>query len=312
LTAPAVIFLTTLQYIMSISPKTRGPKIAPKKKITIHDIIADKQITHDELVKDITNLKKFKPTGEKQSFAGNRTLYHFQMANLLNTRVVGKKMTLPEVLLDDEAYAKLVQNMKKLGRTGTIPNRLFEAFRFNQSVVFFKPSTAKWIYSKFNATHVLDPTAGWGGRMLGANALGIHYTGIDTNLSLQPAYDGMMELIQDPKMNMVWNDTLAVDYESIDYDFVLTSTPYVNKRGVMVEVYEHQVIMADFYKDFLVPLIQKCLRHIKRNGKVVFNMSSIMYDEVAKLFRPADEQHDMLQQKRLAKDKGEKLYVWNN
>lgn len=297
---------------MSISPKTRGPKIAPKKKITIHDIIADKQITHDELVKDITNLKKFKPTGEKQSFAGNRTLYHFQMANLLNTRVVGKKMTLPEVLLDDEAYAKLVQNMKKLGRTGTIPNRLFEAFRFNQSVVFFKPSTAKWIYSKFNATHVLDPTAGWGGRMLGANALGIHYTGIDTNLSLQPAYDGMMELIQDPKMNMVWNDTLAVDYESIDYDFVLTSTPYVNKRGVMVEVYEHQVIMADFYKDFLVPLIQKCLRHIKRNGKVVFNMSSIMYDEVAKLFRPADEQHDMLQQKRLAKDKGEKLYVWNN
>jgi hypothetical protein len=232
------------------------------------------------------------------------------MANLLNTRVVGKKMTLPEVLLDDEEYAKLVRNMEKLGRTGTIPNRMFEAFRFNQSVVFFKPSTAKWIYSKFNATHVLDPTAGWGGRMLGANALGIHYTGIDTNTSLQPAYDGMMGLIQDPKMRMIWEDTLAVDYESIDYDFVLTSTPYVNKAGKMVEVYEHQVIMDDFYKDFLVPLIQKCLRHIKRNGKVCFNMNSIMYDEVAKLFRPADEQHDMLQQKRLAKDKGEKLYVW--
>jgi hypothetical protein len=279
-------------------------------KITLHDIIADKQLSHDELVKDIANLKKYKPTGDKQSFSGNKTLYHFQMANLLNTRVVGKKMTLPEVLLDDEEYAKLVRNMEKLGRTGTIPNRMFEAFRFNQSVVFFKPSTAKWIYSKFNATHVLDPTAGWGGRMLGANALGIHYTGIDTNTSLQPAYDGMMGLIQDPKMRMIWEDTLAVDYESIDYDFVLTSTPYVNKAGKMVEVYEHQVIMDDFYKDFLVPLIQKCLRHIKRNGKVCFNMNSIMYDEVAKLFRPADEQHDMLQQKRLAKDKGEKLYVW--
>ena len=148
--------------------------------------------------------------------------------------------------------------------------------------------------------------------MLGANALGIHYTGIDTNLNLQPAYDGMMALIQDPKMKMIWEDTLAVDYEAIDYDFVLTSTPYVNKAGKMVEVYEHQVIMADFYKDFLVPLIQKCLRHIKRNGKVCFNMNSVMYDEVAKLFRPAEEQHDMLQQKRLAKDKGEKLYVWYN
>ena len=295
---------------MSDSPKTRGPKIAPKKKITLQEIIAHKQITQDELVKDIASLKKFKPTGEKQSFAGNKTLYHFQMENLLRTRVVGKKMTLPEVLLDDEAYEKLALNVEKLGRTGTMPNRFYEGFRFNQSVVFFKPSTAKWIYSKFNATHVLDPTAGWGGRMLGAHALGIHYTGIDTNTNLQPAYDGMMGLIQDQKMRMIWEDTLAVDYESIDYDFVLTSTPYVNKAGKMVEVYEHQVIMADFYKDFLVPLIRKCVRHIKRGGKVCFNMNSIMYNEVTKLFRPADEQHDMLQQKRLAKDKGEQLYVW--
>ena len=297
---------------MSDSPKTRGPKIAPKKKITLQEIIADKQLTHDELVNDIASLKKFKPTGEKQSFAGNKTLYHFQMGNLLQTRVVGKKMTLPEILLDDEEYAKLAYNVEKLGRTGTMANRMFEGFRFNQSVVFFKPSTAKWIYTKFEATHVLDPTAGWGGRMLGANALGIHYTGIDTNTSLQPAYEGIMGLIQDSKMRMIWEDTLAVDYDAIDYDFVLTSTPYVNKAGKMVEVYEHQVIMADFYKDFLVPLIQKCLRHIKRNGKVCFNMNSIMYDEVAKLFRPADEQHDMLQQKRLAKNKGEQLYVWNN
>jgi hypothetical protein len=281
-------------------------------KITLHDIISDKLLTQDELVKDIANLKKFKPTGEKQSFAGNKVLYHFQMENLLRTRVVGKKMTLPEVLLDDEAYEKLAINVAKLKRTGTMANRFFEAHRFNQAVVMFKPATAKWVYAKFNATHVLDPTAGWGGRMLGANALGIHYTGIDTNTNLQPAYHGIMELIQDPKMRMIWEDTLAVDYEAIDYDFVLTSTPYVNKAGKMVEVYEHQVILDDFYGKFLVPLIQKCLRHIKRNGRVCFNMNSIMHDEVAKLFRPADEQHDMLQQKRLAKDKGEQLYVWHN
>jgi len=281
-------------------------------KITFHDIIADKLLAQEDLVKDIANLKKWKPTGEKQSFAGNKTLYHFQMENLLRTRVVGKKMILEEILVDDEAYEKLALAVAKLGRTGTMANRFFEAYRFNQAVVFFKPSTAKWIYTKFQATHVLDPTAGWGGRMLGANALGIHYTGIDTNVNLQPAYHGMMELIKDPKMTMIWEDTLAVDYETIDYDFVLTSTPYVNKAGKMVEVYEHQVIMDDFYGKFLVPLIQKCLRHIKRGGKVCFNMNTIMYEEVSKLFRPADEQHDMLQQKRLSKDKGEQLYVWHN
>jgi hypothetical protein len=281
-------------------------------KITLHDIIADKQLDQDDLVKDIANLKKFKPTGEKQCFAGNKTLYHFQIENLLQTRVVGKKMTLPEVLLDDEAYEKLAINVAKLKRTGTMADRFYQAHRFHQAVVMFKPATAKWIYTKFNATHVLDPTAGWGGRMLGASALGIHYTGIDTNTNLQPAYHGIMELIKDPKMNMIWEDTLAVDYEAIDYDFVLTSTPHVNKAGKMVEVYEHQVIMDDFYGKFLVPLIQKCLRHIKRGGKVCFNMNSVMYDEVAKLFRPADEQHDMLQQKRSSKDKTAHLYVWHN
>jgi hypothetical protein len=280
--------------------------------ITLQEIIADKHLTQEQLVKDLTSLKKWKPTGEKQSFAGNKMLYHFQMANLLQTRVVGKKLTLPEILVNEEEYAKLARNVEKLGRTGTTANRFFEAFRFNQAVVFFKPSVAKWIYRKFEATHVLDPTAGWGGRMLGAHALGIHYTGVDTNVSLQPAYQGMMELMGDSKMRMIWEDTLTADYESIDYDFVLTSTPYVNKAGKMVEVYEHQVIMDDFYGIFLIPLIQKCLRHIKRNGKVCFNMNDVMYAVVAQKFRPADEEHDMLQQKRLAKDKGEKLYVWHN
>jgi hypothetical protein len=286
--------------------------ILDMSKITFQDIIEDKRLEPIQLEKDIASLKKWNPTGEKQSFAGNKTLYHFQMENLLRTRVVGKKKILEEILLDDEEYAKLERNVEKLGRTGTKANRFFEAYRFNQAVVFFKPSVAKWIYKKFNATHVLDPTAGWGGRMLGANALGIHYTGIDTNISLQSAYHGMMELIKDHKMRMIWEDTLAVDYEAIDYDFVLTSTPYVNKKGEMVEVYEHQVIMDDFYGKFLVPLIEKCLRHIKRNGKVCFNMNSIMYEEVEKRFRPANEQHDMLQQKRLAKDKSEKLYLWYN
>lgn len=177
--------------------------------LTIQDIINDKHLTQEALVKDLTSLKKWKPTEKKQSFAGNKLLYHFQMGNLLQTRVVGKKHTLPEILLDKEEYEKLMGRVEKLKRTGTLANRIFEAFRFNQAVVFFKPSVAKMIYKKFEATHVLDPTAGWGGRMLGAHALGIHYTGIDTNTSLQPAYQGMMELMGDAKMRMIWEDTLC-------------------------------------------------------------------------------------------------------
>jgi len=278
-------------------------------KLTFQDIIDDKKLTDQELMKDLQNLRKFKADENENKFCGNGILYHFQMENLLRTRVMGKKLILPEILESEEEYKKLEDKVEKLGRTGTMANRFFEAFRFNQAVVFFKPSTAKFIYKHFNATHVLDPTAGWGGRMLGASTLGISYTGIDTNLSLQDAYSGIMNLLQDKKMRMLWGDSLKINFESIDYDFVLTSPPYMTKKK-LVEVYEHQQEHNDFYDDFLVPLIQKCLTHIKRNGKVCFNMNKEMYDIVATKFRECNETYDLHQQKRLGKNKEEKIYIW--
>jgi hypothetical protein len=277
-------------------------------RITLQDIIADRQLSYEALVKELASLKKTTTV----SAVGNRILYHFQTRNLLQTRRIKKKYTLPEILDNTEEYEKLLRWTMGAKRTDgrALARKMYEIYTLSHPIVFFKPSVAKWLYSKFHATHVLDPTAGWGGRMLGAHVLGIHYTGIDTNTSLQPAYQGMMELMGDAKMRMLWEDTLKVDYESIDYDFVLTSTPYVDNKGEMLEVYEHQVLLEDFYGAFLVPLIQKCLRHIKRQGRVCFNMNAIMYEEVAKRFRPANEEHMMVQSKRTAKNNAEKIYVW--
>lgn len=278
-------------------------------RITLQDIIDHKKLSNDGLVKDLTMLRTCNVDENKVKICGNKILYHFQMENLLRTRVIGKKKTLPEILDDEKEYAQLEKNVLSLKRTGSMANRFYEAFRLNQSVVFFKPYTAKFIYKHYEATHVLDPTAGWGGRMLGASALGIHYTGIDTNVSLQGAYDGMMGLLEDEKMRMIWENTLMVDYESIDYDLVLTSPPYV-KGKKLIEIYEHQTTHDEFYDEFLVPLIIKCLRHIKRNGKVCFNMTNEMYEIVALKFRECDEILDLPQQKRLGKNKEEKIYVW--
>ena len=73
---------------------------------------------------------------------------------------------------------------------------IFECYRINNgSVVMFKTTTAKYIYTKYAAKKVLDPTAGWGGRMLGAWAQGIDYIGIDTNVSLQESYEEMIQFL---------------------------------------------------------------------------------------------------------------------
>jgi len=211
--------------------------------------------------------------------------------------------------------SKLYEEMIKRERTGTDANRMFECFRVNRgSVVFFKPSTAKWIYKKFGATSVLDPTAGWGGRLLGAWSLGLPYVGFDTNINLQRPYEEMMETLAgfagiNCDLEMRFEDCLKADWSDISYDFVLTSPPYIN-----LEVYQGMTPFESdtaYYDGFLLPLITKCIRYCKTGGWVCFNISPKMFQELKKRgFREPEEQHDLLQQKRSGRDKQDKIYCW--
>jgi len=279
---------------------------------TFADVVNDKLLTDDELLNDLMSLKKYKADENERKFCGNPFLYHYQMANLCKVRV-NNKLSLYEKMNIPEEYQKIYANAQKLNRTGTLANRIFEANRFNNAVVFFKPSTAKYIYKKFGATKVLDPTAGWGGRMLGAWALDIDYTGIDTNVNMMEAYQGMMDKLPGEKseLTMIFESCLDVDFSEIDYDFVLTSPPYIN-----LEVYENMTPYESnkaFYEKFLIPLLNKCLKHIKNDGYVCFNISPPMYADLLKYgYRSCDMEYDLLQQKRLGKNKEDKIYCWKN
>ena len=282
------------------------------ERLTFQQVVDDKKISLADRIKDIKTLRDWNADKNEVKLCGNKYLYHFQMENLCKTKV-HKDGSLYDKMNDDEKYTKLYEKTIKLNRTGTLANRLFEAERFNGAVVFFKSSTAKFLYKKYGATKVLDFTAGWGGRMLGAYALGIDYTGIDTNTNLKPAYDSMIdelgELNKKPKLNMIWESCLNVDFSKLDYDFVLTSPPYIN-----LEVYENMTPFANnkaFYEQFLIPMIDKSLKHIKKGGKVAINISPKMYADLLKHgYRRCDEEFDLLQQKRLNKNKQDKIYVW--
>ena len=277
------------------------------QRLTFSDIVEHKRITDDELTDDLKKLKDYDANENKRCFYGNKFLYHYQMANLCKVSIKGLP-SLYDTMNNDGLYKKLYGRMEKLNRTGTLANRLFEANRFNNAVVFFKATTAKYIYNKYKATSVLDPTAGWGGRMLGAYAQGIKYTGIDTNENMIPAYQDMINHLDD-NMTMIFQDCLSVDFSEIEYDFVLTSPPYIN-----IELYENMKPYESkkaFYEVFLIPLLNKCLKHIKKGGKVAFNISPQMYKELIGFgFRKCDIEDDLLQQKRLGKDKNDKIYIW--
>ena len=298
------------------------------ESVTISDIETHKTLSVKELKKDLDNLKKFDASENANNFFGNKFLYHHQFKNLLKCKREDTKKTIYDIYNDPAQWEKMLENTRKRNRGGrTAAGNIFECFRVNLgSVVMFKATTAKYVYKKYNATSVLDPTAGWGGRMLGAWALGINYTGIDTNTEMKPAYDDMMRFMQgdanefgnglfvennSSNLKMLWQSCLEVDFSKIDYDFVLTSPPYVN-----LEIYEHMELWDSdtaFYKEFFIPLWQKCIDNIKIGGHVCFNISPKMYDAAVENGLPiCDMEEDLLQQlgQQKKKKKQDKIYIW--
>lgn len=296
--------------------------------VTIQDIENHKFISNRELMRDLDNLDKFPASDNANNFAGNPFLYHYQFKNLLKCRRQDGK-TIHDVAADPSEWARLIENTKKRNRGGrTAAGNVFECFRINLgSVVMFKATTAKYLYKKYSATSVLDPTAGWGGRMLGAWSLGIDYTGCDTNVEMKVAYDemitflnkdamtfgnGLFEKESSSKIQMLWESCLDIDYANIKYDFVLTSPPYVN-----LELYEHMNPWETdeaFYMNFFIPLHSKCVANIKSGGHVCFNVSPKIYDAAVKYgLPPCDDEEDLLQQLGQAKGKKkqDKIYIWN-
>jgi hypothetical protein len=289
--------------------------------VTIEQIEDHKIITQEELNKDLANLFGYDASENKNNFYGNPFLYHFQFKNLIKCHREGGD-TIYDIYNRKEKWDKLIESARKRNRGGkTAAGNVYECFRINLgSVVMFKSTTAKYLYQKYNAESVLDPTAGWGGRMLGAWALGINYTGIDTNINMKPAYDSMIEMLDNktpaifekPNLQMIWQSALDVDFSKLDDDFVLTSPPYVN-----LEIYEHMEPWESdekFYKEFFIPLWQKCIDNIKAGGTICFNISPKMYDDAVSFGLPeCDDEEDLKQQlgQQTGKKKQDKIYIWS-
>ena len=272
-------------------------------------IINDKRLNDEELQKEIKKVLTYKSKGNEMSFVGNNILYHFQMEELCNTKRKGKD-TLVEIFNDPIKLEKLKECVAKRNRTGTMENKMFECWRINNgSITFFKMCNAVYLYKKYNAKKVLDPTAGWGGRMLGAINLGIEYTGIDTNTNLTAGYDKMIDLFDSKcKCKMIYNSFQNVDFSAVDYDFVLTSPPYED-----IEIYSHFDYdnKERFYKEFLIPLIDKS-RQFNKGVFTCINISPEMYKKLTSVYnyKVCDIIEDLKEQKN--GKVCDNIYIWIN
>ncbi len=282
----------------------RITKASPEyNKITYDDIKNCKLITDADIKGEFVKLRQLKCDTNTRSFCGNKIIYHFMLEHMLKTRrdKKGYKL-LSEIFDDEEAKKKLIDRTIKMNRRKKLdyiePVDIYECFRFCKgSVNTFKAGTTRYLVKRFKATTMLDFTAGWGGRMLGAISRDVNYIGIETNTNLRAGYKAMGKIIWDihADCQMIWHNCLDVDFSTLDYDFVLTSPPYIN-----LEMYEEMPLFKDkeaYYTEFLIPMINKCLNHIKNNGAVCINISNYMYDDYIEYGGVACvEKIDLLQQ----------------
>lgn len=286
---------------------------------TIEEVLACKDITQEMVWKDYLNLKAFPADTNPRKFCGNKTIYQYQFKELLKCRRDTKNYkTIEEWFADPELKEKLWQDSVKRNRRDKVPypspTDVYECHRINNgAIVPFKASTAKYLYKRFNATSVLDPTMGWGGRMLGATSLGINYIGFDTNIDLRPGYENMIEELNLENVKLFWETSLNEDIiKTLDYDMVLTSPPYVN-----LELYQHMTPWEtdeQFYKEFLIPLILLCNKYLNDMGVNCWNMSPKMYKQLTETygFPHAHQQIDLRQQlgKQFKTKSQDYTYVW--
>lgn len=202
----------------------------------------------------------------------------------------------------------------------------------------FKPLIARWLYCKYkpNTKHaILDFSAGWGGRCIGALSLGLKYIGIDTNTDLRGDYDRLTrdllqthtsrtsyKMLAPPPPELVFKDSATIDYSAYDYDMVFTSPPYF-KKNRPTEEYAHMpqyTSREDFNTRFLFPAIEGAWTHLKKGGVFALNVPMDVYDEIkgAKILPPLFAKHPLYIQPRFAKGNPtgkteqykEYIYVW--
>lgn len=159
----------------------------------------------------------------------------------------------------------------------------------------FKPYLAREIYLDYckEGARVLDPCAGWGGRMLGfvASGLGGEYLATDPSTK---TYKGLQKLqefllsaenISKPVIelhNLPFEDlALPENY----FDFAFTSPPYFDTELYTDEdtqAYNRYKTLEEFNEKFLTTLIKKSVRALKHDGCLLLNIggSQIRFDKI--------------------------------
>ena len=144
----------------------------------------------------------------------------------------------------------------------------------------YRPQMMKLACMKYKPEIVLDPCAGWGGRMLGAVSYGVRYIAFEPNTT---TYNNLMNMASflgiQHKVTLICDDARNMKkYNLPNADLVLTSPPYFD-----LEVYTHEQTQSisntptyqDWADSFLREIIKLSIEHLNDNGTSCWNVGKV-------------------------------------
>lgn len=210
---------------------------------------------------------------------------NFFNRHIWSSYAVGMRSPL-EAFNDDKALRKAIR--LALDTTGqltdtSVRNKL-KIVNGTQMCSNFRPSAAKAIYQRYghNSTFILDPSAGYGGRLFGflASGLNAHYIGIDpSSKSCQGNQDMAGFFGRDETVDLLcepFEDVCLDDYPPFDLAF--TSPPYFKK-----EVYSDEDTQSSArYPSYRIWLdcfwfttIHKVFEHLRPGAYFIVNIQDV-------------------------------------
>ena len=217
---------------------------------------------------------------------------------------------------------RLYEKGRKIFPKGFIPFRL----GYIQPAVNFPPMTAKYLYERFtehikdqDVINIYDPSAGWGGRILGAMACRddrcIHYVGTDPNPDnfgddgINSKYASLASFYNTRtyRGNSFFSQTntyeifqlgseevhLCPDFKKYKgkIDLIFTSPPYFNREAYSDDSKQSYKRFGDSYDSwrhgFLAPTLETCVEYLKPDRYLLWNIADLRMD--ADTFLPLEQ-----------------------
>lgn len=183
----------------------------------------------------------------------------------------------------DVVFKKVLQKIIKLGNSTTTSGirKTLKIYTGTQGVSNFRPTAAACIYHHLGCKGkvVWDMSCGYGGRLLGANLVGVgKYIGTEP---CGATYNGLQKMIEDwitipTEIHQCGSEDFIPQSESLDLCF--TSPPYFNTERYSDENTQSWVKYPSKKKwlnDFLKKTFENCYVGLKKNGKMVINIANV-------------------------------------